>query len=387
VAPPPPSILGIPLPYGSNPPQPTGAQPLPRVDWWGIYNEPDEGGWLTPQWRKLPNGRWLEVAPVLYRGLLDAAWRAMARTTHGSDTILIGETAARGLNGIYGLGASMKPMQFVRALYCVNGALRPLRGQRAQELSCPTGGSPAAFAAAHPGLFQATGFAHHPYSFDSPPAERMRDPDVVTLADLPRLEHGLDQIFSTYGVPRAGGMPIYIDEWGYKSDPPNPFVRWSQAQQATFINQGEYMAWADPRVRSIAQFLLIDSPPNDQKPVGSRSYWGTFQTGLITLSGRFKPALTAYRLPVWLPDPRPGPRVTIWGAIRPGLWGSVRNAVVDFEFTQRGTGTFAAVRDVQTSNSQGYFVAHIPVPEPGSVRITWRAPDGTTFHSRTIQVG
>jgi hypothetical protein len=385
--PPPPTILGIPLPFGNNPPAPTAPVTLPRVNYWGIYNEPDEGGWLTPQWRRLANGRWVEAAPVIYRGLVDAAWRALLATTHGTDTILIGETAARGLNGVYGLGASMKPMPFIRALYCVNGGLRPLSGRRASDLSCPTGGSPAAFAAAHPGLFQASGYAHHPYSFGSPPAERMSDPDVVTLADLPRLEHALDQIFQSYGAQRIAGLPIYIDEWGYKSNPPNPYVQWTQVQQAAFINQGEYMAWVDPRVRSTAQFLLVDSPPNAQKPVGSRSYWGTFQTGLIMLNGHIKPSLAAYRLPVFVPDPRPGPRVTVWGAIRPGLWGTIRNAVVDFELTRRGAAGFAAVRNVVTANPLGYFVAHVAVPGPGSLRITWRSPDGTTFHSRTVRVG
>jgi hypothetical protein len=78
--------------------------------------------------------------------------------------------------------------------------------------------------------------------------------------------------------------------------------------------------------------------------------------------------------------------VTIWGAIRPGIWGTVRDAIVDFQFTARTSGTFAAVRAVQTANPEGYFVAHVDIPGPGSMRITWQAPNGIVFHSRTVQV-
>ena len=75
----------------------------------------------------------------------------------------------------------------------------------------------------------------------------------------------------------------------------------SPSQQAAYINQGEYMAWSDPRVRAFAQFLLVDDRPKATARIGSRSYWSTFQTGLISLDGSPKPAFTAYRLPVFLP--------------------------------------------------------------------------------------
>jgi hypothetical protein len=381
---PPQTILGIPL-LGASDPRPPGPSPLPRVDLWGIYNEPDEGGWLTPQWRKLPNGHWIEAAPVIYRRIVDASWQALYATSHGTDTILIGETAARGAN-VPGIGPSMKPMPFVRALYCVNRSYRPLTGDRATQLDCPTSGSPYAFVTAHPGLFAATAWAHHPYSFHTPPWAHVSDHDTATLADLPRLERALDVIFARYGAGRPGGIPIYIDEWGYKSNPPNPFVEWSQAQQAEFINQGEYIAYNDPRVVSTAQFLLVDSPPKDGAAVGSKSYWSTFQTGLIGLSGRRKPAYASFRLPIWIPNPRRGPWMAVWGEIRPGLHAPVSNASVLIEYQESGIQAFTGIRAVTTTNPQGYFMAHVPIPEPGAVRLTWQAPDGTIYHSRTVQV-
>ena len=34
-------------------PQRQDRAPLPRVSYWGIYNEPNIGGWTTPQWHKV----------------------------------------------------------------------------------------------------------------------------------------------------------------------------------------------------------------------------------------------------------------------------------------------------------------------------------------------
>src|SRR5262249_19694315 len=62
------------------------------VHYWSLWNEPNQSGWLTPQWR----GR-AERAPALYRALAAAGWAALASTGHRGDTILIGDTAPKGL--------------------------------------------------------------------------------------------------------------------------------------------------------------------------------------------------------------------------------------------------------------------------------------------------
>ena len=63
------------------------------------------------------------------------------------------------------------------------------------------------------------------------------------------------------------------------------------------------MAWQDPRVRAMAQFLLVDSAPDPSFPQGSIGYWSTFQTGLEYLDGAHKPSFDAYRLPIFVPTP------------------------------------------------------------------------------------
>jgi hypothetical protein len=383
--PPPPDFLGLPLPLGSlfgYPPQPASPQPLPRVNSWSIWNEPNEGGWLTPQWRHAGRARWTERAPAVYRGLVDAGVAALDSTGHGGDQILIGETAARGTVRRCA-GCSMRPMLFLRALYCVGGAYRPLTGARARALGCPASGDSRAFAAAHPALLSPTGYAHHPYSFESPPGVSDPDPQDAPLANLSRLETGLDRIYAVYGRPP--GLPIYLTEYGYKSDPPNPFARFSTLQQAAFINQGEYMAFQDPRVRSMAQFLLVDDLPKAGTSRGSRSYWSTFQTGLVSLNGEPKPAFAAYRIPIWLPDPRHGAKADVWGQLRPATRGTVQSAQV--QFRAAGGAAFATLRTVQTSNPRGFVLAHVLFPTRGQLRLSWRDPaSGIVYDSRTAPI-
>jgi hypothetical protein len=370
-----PSVLGIPLALlPSQAPTPGAPDPLPRVDYWGIWNEPNEGAWLNPQFRLGRHGVHLSVAPTLYRGLVDAAYGGLAAAGHAADTILIGETAS---------GGTMLPTPFVRALYCVNSADLPLRGNAASQVSCPRSGSATSFLNAHPGLFQTSGYAHHPYSFDQSPAKPMPTPGLISLATLPGFERTFDRIFAAYG--HAPGFPMYLTEFGYKSNPPNPFVRTSLGQQETYLNQGEYLAWKDPRIRALAQFLLVDDKPKAGAKPGSRKYWGTFQTGLEYSSGAPKPAYDAFRIPIWLPSAKPGSSVTVWGQVRPADHNTLQYAVL--EYRSSDSSAWRTIREIQTASPQGYLLAHVAIPRAGQVRLAWLNPSsGNVDYSRTVLI-
>jgi hypothetical protein len=273
----------------------------------------------------------------------------------------------------------------LRALYCVDFAYRPLTGNGAAELGCPRSGDSATFVAQHPGLFDITGYAHHPYSFDAAPTAPPPNPNWLPLSTLPRLEHVLDTIFGVYGKLPPGGVPLYLTEWGYKSNPPNPYVKVSQDQQAAYLNEGEYMTWGDPRVHALTQFLLIDNPPRASFAYGSRKYWGSFQTGLINLDGTPKPAYDAFRIPIWLPDPRHGRHVTVWSQLRPADHSTLQYGVL--EYKPSGASSWTQVRELQTANSRGFAVAHVALPSRGLVKVAWLDPaNAVVYYSRVVRV-
>src|SRR3954453_10827259 len=130
----------------------------------------------------------------------------------------------------------MQPMTFVRALYCVDRRLRRLKGRRATLLGCPEKAS--SFRKAHPVLFSATGFAHHPYQLLTPPTVKPRDPDIVTMAVLSRLTRALDTIQRRYSSRKR--FPLYLTEYGYQT-PPDP-LGVPLLTQSAYLNQSEFMA-------------------------------------------------------------------------------------------------------------------------------------------------
>jgi hypothetical protein len=363
--------------------RPSGApQALPRVSDWSVWNEPNQPGWLAPQSTGSGPASVLESAR-LYRGYVDAADAALRLTGHAHDTILVGELAPEG-DEQRGVSRPVPPLPFLRALYCVGADDRPLGGAPALALACPSAASPAAFVSAHPGLFAATGFAHHPYSFFLAPGATMPDANFVPLSDLGRLEQALDGIFAAYGVHRR--LPLYLTEYGYETNPPNPFRGVSPATQAAYLDEGEYLAWRDPRVRTLSQFELYDSPPDRSYPRGSVGYWSTFQTGLVYLGGHAKPAFSSYRLPIDLPQtsfPRGAP-VTVWGMLRAAHNGAGQRAALQW---RSPGGSWRTIDTITTADPTGALEVRVALPGSGTVRLAWQPPaGGAMVQSRTVVV-
>jgi hypothetical protein len=372
---------------------PGSARPLPRVSFWSIWNEPNQPGWLAPQWVTSRAGPTMS-APVRYRGYVDGAFAALSRTGHGprTDTILVGDLAPEGcVAGVRCLyprdSWPIPPLSFLRTLYCVGSDYRPLSGRAAVAAGCPPPATKE-FVSEHPGLFRATGFAHHPYSFFLAPDAPMDGPDqrqFAPLANLSRLERALDRIFRTYGVPRR--LPLYLDEYGYETNPPNPYRGVPLQLQALYLDEAEYMAWRDPRVRTLSQYLLYDSLPDLSFPPGTSGYWSTFQTGLLYADGTPKPALAAYRLPIFLPDPvvRPGGRVLVWAMLRSAPRGTRQRAEIQWRSGAPGS-TFRTLRRVVAQGPSEVLAVRVPVPGAGTVRVQWRAPSGQLEESRDATV-
>jgi hypothetical protein len=356
---------------------------LPRVDFWTVWNEPNQPGWLAPQFRTVA-GRPVANSPRLYRSLVDAAFAGLSATGHttSSDTILVGELAPEGTEATK-TETPIPPLPFLRAMYCVDQGYKPLKGAAATSLGCSADGDTSSFVKAHPALFEPTGFAHHPYSFFLSPSAGFRDPNFVPLSQLSRLEQALDSIFSTYGVHDK--LPIYLTEYGYETNPPDPFRGVPLAKQALYLDEAQYMAWQDSRVRSMAQFLLVDSAPNPGFPKNSVGYWSTFQTGLEFLGGKHKPSLAAYRVPIYVPKPSfaRGSSVMVWGMLRPAKNGTEQQARV--QYLPRH-GAAQTLTTVDTSDPSGFLTTNVTPPGSGSLRILWTAPDGKVLRSRAATV-
>ena len=339
------------------------------VHYWSIWNEPNDAASLTPQWLPDPQDpmRWVPAAPQLYRLLVDAAWQALQDTGHGRDTILVGETAPKGLLDNAGVTASIDAQLFVRELYCVDANLQAYQGSSAEARGCPTDGLPATFAAQHPALFAATGWAHHPYELTIAPNKPPRHDDTwVTLGNLNDLSRLLRRIRARYAQPAQALSRLYLTEYGYQTNPPES-QGVSPALQAEYLNHAEYLTWRNQSIRTLGQF-----PLKDGTPVAS-----TFQSGLRTAKGVRKPAYEAYALPVWLPSPRvkAGGKLRVWGLVRAAPNG--KRAQVSIQVRRRGSKTWTRVATRSTQGPRGYLSANVPVRASGDLRLVWNG-----HHSR-----
>jgi hypothetical protein len=354
---------------------------LPGVDYWAIWNEPNYGPDLAPQ----ATPGLVEIAPAVYRGLLDAAWTGLHQSGHGSDTIVIGETAPRGHwgGGLPGNFDGIKPMRFVRALYCVGDNLRPLRGAAAAARGCPTNAAGSAgFRSAHPALFSATAFAVHPYSQGLPPTTSTKaighniapgfDSDFVDFPAIGRFERVLDRLGRAYGSHRQ--LPIISTEYGYVS---GTSISLNPTVAAYYMNWAEYLSWKQPRLWTYAQYLLVDS------------VIGNFNSGLETISTKHKATYAAYRLPIYMPSTtgRSGQNLEVWGDIRPSV--NYGSPTVTLQFQTPG-GSFQTLTTITSTNRSGYFDTHVTFPQSGNARLAWTYPSGplsgATIYSRTVQV-
>jgi hypothetical protein len=346
---------------------------LPRVTFWSIWNEPNQGGWLTPQSYRSPTlGRVIPYAPFLYRRLYLMGRTALGATGHNNDFIAIGETSPTG-RGAPSSRNPLSPKLFIRELLCVDASGVPYTGAAATARNCSD------FTKSGP--IRASAWAHHPYTRATPPTSPPPTADDITIENLPDLTDLLDKLAVTTGDINSG-LAVVASEFGYETNPPDRFAGISLDKQANWINLGDFLAYSDPRVIAMTQFLLRDAPPNRHHPKGSKAYWNTYQSGLLNGAGHRKPAYGAYMLPLVL---YPSGKDTTTGMPLTGFWGQLRFRPhsypylpapdsVQIEYQAPGTKTWRGLGPpVAVTNGQDFFTGTVPNPGPGLIRATWRA--------------
>lgn len=196
--------------------RPRGATaPLPEVRHWELWNEPNLGAFLSPQFH---NGR--PTGLRHYATMVRRAYPVIKRTNR--DAVVIAGVA----------------------------------GPRSSTTATGTGALPWARALARSSArFDA--YSQHVYPSQPPRANtRANRLAFPTWRTLPRLFAELD------AVPRRQGMPVYITEAGYTTAP-TPFraVQFTRAQQAAYLRQiANLPVVRSGRIPAVIWFNLQDNP-------------------------------------------------------------------------------------------------------------------------------
>ena len=225
------------------------AAPLPRIDMWIAWNEPNSPTFLRPQGRK-DGDRWVAASPGIYAGICNAVWRGVhtAGDQLGvTEQVACGATNPKGNNIFGGRRASVAPITFLRGLKAA--------GARFDV------------------------YAHHPYAPSrlESPSSRPRARTTVTLGNIGDLIAELDDLY-------GAGVRLWITEYGYQTNPPDRFFGVSWARQAAYLKQAHAIARKNPRIDLLLWFLIKDE--------SAVSRW---QSGLVDANGKKKPAFAAFR--------------------------------------------------------------------------------------------
>lgn len=349
------------------PPVPA-ATPLPKVSWWTVWNEPNHMGFIQPQWRKqgsrlVPNG------PYLYRALVDAAYPAIKGLMPDS-TVLVGATSSMGNENPRSETDGMPPLTFLRALACVDKKFRPI-----------TSGPCANFKP-----LEGDGYSHHPYELlHTPDWSDKKHPDSAEIGDISRLTKTLSRLAAMHRIdPKI--RDVYLTEFGYESNPPDPIKPFSPTEQAQNINWAEYLAWKNPQIKSFPQFLLQDMGTVSAADAarGKRDY-GDWQSGLFFNDGTAKPAATSFPLALHVDcttqlGKRKSKLLVIWGHVRPGT--GPRLVTVESgkgAFRPVGTASSLVAGTVRaasltpfTTDASGYFLRFAPFVKGMQYRFSYK---------------
>jgi hypothetical protein len=235
--------------YGGSWVGPDGRD-LPPVREWLAWNEPNNPLFLTPQYKRTSAG-WVIQSAVEYAKICNAVYNGIHATLYAGERVACGGTAPRGNNDPSSSRPSVSPLAFLRAVK-------------------------------QDGLKTFDAWAHHPY-YASPTEQPSTKPvtakgapaTAVTLGNIGDLIKLVTQLY--------GNKRIWITEYGYQTNPPDPLFGVSWAKQAAYLTEAFAIAHKNPRIDMMLWFLLKDEP--------NLAGW---QSGLITYGGRHKPSFAAF---------------------------------------------------------------------------------------------
>ena len=218
---------------------------LPAVRDWLAWNEPNNPVFLTPQYRRVGT-HWVMQSAISYAKICNAVYNGVHSTGYASEKVACGVTAPRGNNDPSSGRPSVSPLAFLRAVK-------------------------------RDGLRTFDAWAHNPYY--AKPSEAPNAPDGAGgSVELGNIDTLIKLVTKLYGNKR-----IWITEYGYETNPPDPYFGVPWKTQAAYLTQAFAIARKNPRIDMMLWFLLVDDT--------NINGW---QSGLITAAGKKKPSFAAF---------------------------------------------------------------------------------------------
>jgi len=272
------------------------AKRYPWVHMWTAWNEPDSRVFSVP------------VSPQLYvQRVLNPAYAGLHAASNAN-------LVAGGVTGPRRPPGGMSPLAFMQGMHAARAHL--------------------------------DAYAQNPYPVtpgETPFRTKCSACDTLTMAVLPSIRTDVTRLF--------GAKPLWLTEYGYQTNPPDPILGVAPALQAQYLGAAALRVWEQPGVTVLIQFLVRDEPEV-----------GGWQSGLLTAAGR--PKLSYYAYPVPLAEvSRSGSNVTLWGQVRPG------SGARPYALQRTVGGRWVAIGATQRTGASGSFRRVVALPPGARVRI------------------
>jgi hypothetical protein len=245
------SGLWIPPAWQQNASLGIGNSPLPKVNMWTAWNEPNNPLWLTPQYKRVGK-TWRVESAFNYAKICNAVMAGVHSQYLGplpDEHVACGVTGPKGNNAPTTKRPSVDPLTFLTQAHRF-------------------------------GMKDFDVYAHHPYA-----DKGMEAPSYVPKgAQKRRVQLGnintLLKLVSQY----YGNKHLWITEYGYQTNPPDKTIfgiPWKT--QASYLQQAYALARRNPRIDMMLWFMVRDEPNI-----------GGWQSGLATITGKKKPSWAAF---------------------------------------------------------------------------------------------
>jgi Glycosyl hydrolase catalytic core len=230
--------------------------PLPLVNLWTAWNEPNNPGWLSPQYKRV-GGKWRIDSAVKYAQICNSVYAGVhavtispARGAPPGEQVACGVTDPRGNDAPKARRSSVDPLSFLTA-------------------------------ARNAGMNSFDAYAHNPYASSGKEAPKF----VPKGKNKRRIQIGNINVLLNLIKKYYGPKPLWITEYAYQTNPPDKTVfGTSWHNQALYLKQAVAIARKNPRIDMFVWFLVRDE-----------AKLGGWQSGLETVSGQKKPAWNAFR--------------------------------------------------------------------------------------------
>jgi hypothetical protein len=245
------SGLWTPPVWQQDPTNPTTKLPLPKVNLWTAWNEPNNPIWLTPQYKRVGK-TWRVESAFQYAKICNAIYNGVHSPFLGplpDEHVACGVTGPKGNDAPATARASVDPLTFLTAAHKY--------GMKTFDV-----------------------YAHHPYA----DIGKNESPTYVPKGKFKRrVQLGNLNLLMKLITQYYGPKHLWITEYGYQTNPPDKRFGVPYKTQAKYLSQSYAIARRNPRIDMLLWFLVRDEPAV-----------GNWQSGLATVSGKHKPAWAAY---------------------------------------------------------------------------------------------